>query len=627
MPRAHAHTGSVRQMLTVTFLGFASIITAFSPITSAADTAPANAAQTADANKAQNKRVGWIEITGPIEDRPDPNAWMREEKNPSMRTIVQQVLTVANNDNYAGLVISLDQTELSTAQVQEIADAIAAARAKGKHVMVYSESYDLRSYLLACAADEILLLNKGSLELAGLGMEEMYYAGLLEKIGVKADFVQVGKFKGAADPFIGTQPSPEWDQNINALLDDIYDQALSRIANARKMSREQVEAAMKDSWTLDDKGYVARGLVDKLVDRDLTQATGDAFGEDFDWDTTMGVTQAPMKMDNPFFIFQMLLKGAKQEVRRNSIAVIHADGEIHSGDSSFAGPVPVAPRAGLFGGASIGSRTITETLADVRDNELVKGVILRIDSPGGSALASEVMWQAIRDCAKEKPVYISVSSLAASGGYYMACAGDKIYVEPTSIVGSIGVVSGKMVLGGLYEKIGLSITTRARGPMADIYSSVTPFSEEQRAAMLAAASRIYDQFLDRVTKGRDKKIANLDNVAQGRVFTGRQAVLNGLADQIGGLDQAVKDMAEKVGLAEGAYDIVDLPEPPSFAEILDSMIGLQAGPGLDQLATARTAQSLLGPEAWQQVRTGLAGLMLLKKEPVLTLMPYALRVK
>lgn len=570
----------------------------------------------------QAKLVGWLELSGPLPDYNPVAGMLSDDPEPSLRSVLSQLRTVAEEQAYQGVIVYLDQPDLSLSQVAEIDSAMQRVRAAGKKVMTFSEQYDLRSYLLACGADLVLLQRKGQLELTGLGVEEMYLAGLLAKVGAKADFVQVGRFKGAADPLTNTQPSPEWSQNIDALLDDAYDQVVARIAQARGLDRAAVEKAMLDSWTMSDQDYVDRKLVDRLVDRDLLDVTDESFGEDFEYDQDMGQGGGGQRMDNPLVMFRILFQGAQQQVSRPSIAIIRASGEIHSGESASAGG-----QAGLFGGDSIGSRTIVRTLGEVRDNELIKGVILRLDSPGGSAVASEVMWQAIRDVADVKPVYVSIGSVAASGGYYMACAGTRVYVSPSSIVGSIGVVGGKIVLGGLYEKVGIGVTQRTRGPMGSIFNSVTPFDEQQRAALQSAMTRIYDQFVDRVRTGRQRKIADVAAVAEGRLFTGRQAVLNGMADELGGLDAAITDLARELNLAEGSYDLIDLPEPPTFAEMLERLFSFGATAPAPELSLLQSARLIVGDQAWTQVQSTLDGLMLLRREPAVTLMPVIVRIR
>ncbi|MCX5659070.1 MAG: signal peptide peptidase SppA [Planctomycetota bacterium] len=577
------------------------------------------------------RMVGWIEISGNLRDAPPAFslAGISENGKLTLRRVLDKIHQVGVDKQYIGLVIHLDEADLEMSQIDELAQAIRDVRAAGRKVFVFSEAYDLHSYILACAADRVLILKKGLLELEGMAIEEMYLAGLLEKVGAKADFLQIGKYKGAEEPLTRKGPSPEWSQNFDGLLDDIYSATLDRIAAARKITREQVEKALADCWSMSDQQYVERKLVDDLVDRDLIDVTEREFGQDFDWDDMLAPAAAP-SMENPFAVLQMLFHDAKPTTNRQSIALIHASGEIVSGDGSGNG--------GLFGGESLGSHTLIDALGQAQDDELIRGVVLRIDSPGGSALASELMWQAVRELGQTKPVYVSIGAMAASGGYYIACGGDRIYVTPSSIVGSIGVVGGKIVLGGLYEKIGVSVFRRSRGPLGDMFNSVQPFTPEQRTALQSAFERTYEQFLDRVRTGRGKHIKDLSAVAQGRIFSGRQAVANGLADKVGGVEVALADLASDLKLKPGSYDIISLPAPMTLPEYLQRMFeGLAMGDadggnamaawGGGPAAIVQTAKAALGPRAWRAARPVLSGLMLLRSEPVLTLFPTAVRVR
>ncbi len=578
-----------------------------------------------------NKMVGWLEISGQLHEGPVPVAWISEdEAGPTMRSTLSSLRYVADTDTYAGIVIYLDEPMLGLTQVYRLGQAIGDIRQAGKKVLVFAEQYDLNSYLLACHADQILLQKKGQVTITGLGIEEMYLVGLLEKVGLKADFLQVGDFKGASEQLTRSGPSDQWNENFDALLDDLYAQILDIIAEGRNLTHEQIENAFAKSWAMDDNQLVVSGLVDRMVERDLFDATESAFGLTFTWDEDFDHPAAGRTMpNNPFAIFQMLFQAQAPRVTRPSIAVIHAVGPIMSGESSAASPAS----AGLFSEASIGSRTTVRALGNAADDEQIKGIILRIDSPGGSALASEIIWQAIRDAGAIKPVYVSVGAMAASGGYYLACAGDRIYLAPNSIVGSIGVVGGKIIMGDLYEKIGITTYRRSRGPLGDMFNSVEPFTDRQRATLQIAFEHTYELFRKRVTTGRGNRLADIESVSAGRLFTGRTAITNGLGDRLGSVDTAITDMANDLGLIYGQYDVIDLPPPLSFAEFLESLFqpfGASAASARTHMTRTQmiaTARELLGPRAWQSVAPVLSGMMLLQHEPVLTLMPYAIIVR
>ncbi|MEM6458756.1 MAG: S49 family peptidase [Planctomycetota bacterium] len=577
------------------------------------------------AEEAATPLVGWIELSGTLREAPTPFAWVTEaDAGPSLPGLIDQLELIRDDATYRGVVLFLDQPMLTLTQCTAIADTLEELRAAGKTVMTFAETYTLTDYLIASAADEVLLQKKGELYLNGLAIEEMYLAGMLEKIGVRPDLLQVGKYKGADETLMRRGPSEAWDENIKGLLDGLYDQTVDRIAAARGMDRAELEKLMADGWTLTDEQLVERNAVDRLVDRDLLSATEPAFGDTWDWDTELGQKTSDLDMSNPFAVFSTLFAEPTRQTDKPTLAVIHADGPITSGESSIGD--------GLFSDASIGSATMIRALEDALLDEQVKGVVLRLDSPGGSALASEVIWQSLRELGNDKPVVAVVGSMAASGGYYIVSGADEVYVQPHSILGSIGVVGGKITLGGLYDWAGIDVVRRSRGPGGELFNSVEPFTEPQRAEVRRALTLVYDQFVERVELGRGDRLPDVSQVAEGRLFVGSAAVENGMADKLGGVDDALGDLADRLGLAEGEYDVIDLPGPMSLGDYLDGLFGVR-GPavsqalGTDAPAVLQAAERLLGPVAWQSVSRTLSGLMLLRDEPVLMLMPSAIVVR
>jgi len=573
-------------------------------------------------------QVGWLRLSEPLRSGPPPVAGFGPpDPSETLRGVIEQIRFIGDSPMHLGIVIYLDGIPLPMSQVDELAEAVRHVRHKGKRVLFFAQAYNTPSYLFACSGDQILLQRKGMVELHGMAIEEMYYPGLFEKIGVEADMVQVGAFKGAADPYTRKTPSKEWSETMDGLLDDLYAQLVETISKSRGMNKQQVEDAMRDSMTLKDTELLKRGIVDRLVNRSLIDATEAAFGDDFHWDTSMGLPELAPVASDPFSIMQMLFQGQQQQIRDPSLVVLYMTGAIQTGYSG----------EGMFGGQIIGSRTMVRLLGEARDDDRIKGVVLRIDSPGGSALASEVIWQSVRELAEKKPVFVSVDGMAASGGYYIACGGQQIYVTPRSILGSIGVVSGKFVMGDLYKKVGLTVHERTRGPNAQMFSSTTKFTDEERARMLKSAGVVYDTFIDRVNRGRGKRVADVSDVAQGRVFTGRQAVANGLADKIGGLDRVVSDLAELVQLEAGTYDLVVWPRPMSLDQYFEALLGVNSPaesarraslPGMGQSSEALTLlRATVGEKRWPVLQRGMNGMSLMREERTLMMMPAALHVR
>ena len=585
------------------------------------DAAPPAATQPA---RAVARKVGWIELSGMLREGPAPYAFFAgDPQSASLHDIVKALQHIADSPEYMGVVLYLDNPMLPVAHIDECHQALRSIRLSNKRVIAFAESYTLNAYLIACGADSIVLQQKGTLLLTGLALEEWYLAGLLEKIGGRADLVQIGEYKGASDPLMRTGPSRAWDSNIENVLDDIYAQIIDRISQYRGLSVPKVEEAFTRCWTMTDQELVDAGLIDMLSQRDLVEITEAAFGVDFHWDKSLGGQQQQRQQpQNPMDVLRMFMGAqAPRRPTRDSIALIHVVGPVTGGKSR---------PTGVFGGQSTGSRTITKALRAARDDENIKGVIVRIHSPGGSAIASEVIWQAIRQVAGEKPVFASIGPVAASGGYYIACAADKVFISPGSITGSIGVVGGKFVLGGLYEKIGLTVHRRTRGPVGDMFNSVEPFTDEQRELFTQAMQRTYEQFTDRVMTGRGDRLAPIHEVAQGLLFTGRQATGNGLGDILGGIESAIGAMAGQLELEPGTYDVVHMPPPMSLQEFFNEMFGRGRieTPSISNTTAGllEAARHVMGPRAWSNAQAVLNGLTLLHHEPTLTLLPVVIDV-
>ncbi|HYO09874.1 MAG TPA: signal peptide peptidase SppA, partial [Tepidisphaeraceae bacterium] len=326
---------------------------------------------------------------------------------------------------------------------------------------------------------------------------------------------------------------------------------------------------------------------------------------------------------NPFALLASLGK-QKEASGKPRVALIYVDGVIQDGDGG----------AGLFDGdGAAGSDDLRKALREAARDEEVRAIVLRIDSPGGSALASEVIWQAARRAAERKPLVISIGSMAASGGYYIASAGDHIFADPAGIVGSIGVVGGKFVWKDLYAKLGLSTETFSRGRNADLFSSSHPWTDRQRKLVTGWMKQTYDQFTQRILSTRGGKIKHIDDVARGRIFSARQAKDLGLIDEIGGLQQALAHAADQADLADGQYEVKTLPEPRTLADYFGG--GAGGGGGADPDAAWRLRPSL-GADALLPLLDGpsrrlvgqqLRALRLLQKHPVMLVAPFALSVR
>ena len=572
-----------------------------------------------------DRRIGWLVIDGPVLEQPSPLAWLFGNDAPeTLRHMTARIEDAASSDDIAGLVIHLKDFQCNFSQTLALGAAMENVRKAGKTVHVFSENYGPMELLLGASADEVIMQNGGAMSFPGLYSEEIYLADALQLIGVKADMVQIGDYKGAADQMSRNAASPEWSQNIEALLDDLWAQMGERLKAGRHLSDAQWSQVLDQGWSADAARAIQLGLIDTSLDiLDLKAHVAKACGTDR-ITTDLGPTADEFQLDvsNPFAMLGMIMREPDHTPTRPTIAVLHISGPIVDGESS---------EGGMLGGASVGSRTIREALKEVEDESLIKGLVVRIDSPGGSAIASEIIWQGLRRVAEKKPVFVSVGSMAASGGYYIAVGGDRIFVDPGSIVGSIGVVGGKMVAGGLFDMVHIGITPRARGPHAQMMSSTRVWDESERALVRNEMKQTYDLFTSRVVQGRGSRV-DLSKIAEGRVFTGRQAIANGMADGLAGFDATIEKLAAETGLKDGDYDVMTYPGPKSIPEMLRSMlpggVGAPAMPGADApLVNVSAIKAVVGESAWGQIRDSLNALMQLRDRHVLLIAPRAIVLK
>ena len=507
--------------------------------------------------------------------------------------------------------ISLRSTALPGAQIEGIGQAIHRLREAGKKVHVFAENYSNPEIMLGSYADETIMQAGGAVSLTGLHTQEMFLADTLAWIGVKADLVQIGKYKGANEMYMHSTPTKAWEANFNQLLDSLYDGRRAILKTNLHLTDTQLDEAMGQVWFANADKAIEMGLLDSEIDLPLlSDHLQEEYGGDIIWHTIKAKSSAGFDPANPFAIFRMLAKTPEHTPTRDTIAVLQVVGTIVDGDSKA---------GGLMGGESVGSRTIRRALEKILDEDLIKGVVVRIDSPGGSAIASEVMWQGLRRVAAQKPVWVSVGSMAASGGYYTAVGSEKIYVNPSSIVGSIWWVGGKFTFGGLYEKLHINIVSHDRGPRAGLFSTVETWTDGDRQFVAQKMTETYDLFTSRVAAGREG--IDLSRTAEGRLFTGQRAIDLGMADEIGSLHDAVGDLAQELNL--DGYDVMNYPGPKGLDKLLEQMLGGVVRSPIDAaaLGQARMLEQVLGPRAWEQLSNAGRALLGFQSEPVQAVMP------
>jgi protease-4 len=568
-------------------------------------------------------KVAYFDLSEPVTEKPaDFHLFGDDQIGVTLRVLIDRLEKARQDDDVKAVLVRLEEGSLNLSQAMELRDELSAVRKAGKRVFAYADSYDTTSYIAASGASDVCMLEGGDIMVPGVGFETMFAKGLLDKIGVKADFVQIGEYKGADEEFTRSGASDELKGELNRLADSLYGQIVDTISISRKLPVETVKALVDDSLIPGSEAK-SSGLVDVLVDaggmRDLM---ANKLGSKIDLVTDYGQDERDsVDLSSPFAFFAMLAH-KPAESTRPGIAVVYAEGVIVDGPSG----------SGIFSQAgNIGSDTMREALRDAEKDSKIKAVVIRIDSPGGSALASEAMWQAARRVAKTKPVIISVGSMAASGGYYLASAGDYIFADPTAIVGSIGVVGGKFVYTDLFTKLGLSTESFVRGKNADLFSSSTEWDDRQRAQVTHWMKITYDQFTERVMSTRHGKIADIDAVARGRIFSADQAKERGMVDRIGGIQDTIAYAADQVALKAGDYDVRVFPPARTLSDLLN-------GTDSDEDSSTRfssrmmpsEAVGLLGmldPSTRGALGTELSEMALLQKMPIMLTSPVVFVVR
>jgi len=459
-------------------------------------------------------------------------------------------LRKAKVDNRIGAVmLDIDFPAMGWGKADEFREAVKEFKTSGKPVYAYMEIGTNREYYLATAADKIFLPPSGDIYINGFAAEAMFYKGSLDKLGIEADVIQIGpKYKNAPDQYTKKEMGEGQREVINAILDEYYSRFTAAIAESRKKSVEDI-AGVIDNAPYNANQAKSLGLIDdtfyrEQVDNDLKAKLG--YKVDDKLRTIKGGDYREIASDS-----LGLNNGEK-------VAVIYASGAINIGPSS----------SGPLGGEMVGSDTLVEAINDAATDKSIKAIVLRVDSPGGSALASDLMWYALENAKAKKPVVVSMADVAASGGYYIACNANKIVAEPSTITGSIGVFMGKPVVKGLYDWLGITNEFVMRGKNSGIFRETEKWTPEERAKMEAQTNSIYfDNFVPKVAKGRNKSAEEVNTLAQGRVWTGTQAKANGLIDEFGGLEKAVSIAKDLAGLpADKDVKRIVFPAPRPFLE-------------------------------------------------------------
>ncbi|MBS1816306.1 MAG: signal peptide peptidase SppA [Acidobacteria bacterium] len=538
-----------------------------------------------------------LEVGGNLtENAPtDVVTYLQGGRTPTVRSVVD-TLRRAKTDRHVSAVF-LKPTGFASpywGKVQEIRDAVIDFRSSGKPVYAYLENADERNYYLATAADRIFLMPTTTLDVRGVATYALFLRGTFDKIGVVPDMHHIGQYKTAVNTYTEKTYTPAHKEMDEALNRDLFEQIVRGMAQARKKTDAEVRALIDDGPFLADEAFKA-GLVDELAYEDQARDRLKHLGK-----TTLTEVDGAQYAHMPSLGF----------THGERIAVIYASGAIVNGDGGF----------DPLNGETLGSDALIEAIRTASKDQSVKAIVLRIDSPGGSATASDAIWRELtraRDAKPERPLIVSMSDLAASGGYYIAMPGQVIVAQPSTLTGSIGIFGGKLVTGGVYEKLGAHIESTSIGRNAEMESPVRPFNESELREVEGQLRAFYDGFVTKAAASRHMTPEKLDSLAQGRVWTGQQARAVGLVDELGGLDRAVAIAKERAKIdSKAEVELVAYPRAKGFFELVTDRFS-----GASASAVNAWMTSTLSSEELSALRT-LRAANLYRRGEALALMPF-----
>src|SRR4051794_30572067 len=554
-----------------------------------------------------NNSLLTLRVTGSLPDYSPDDPFKKYFGGPdqSLTGLVMQFKKAKVDNRIKAILLDIDTSGVGWGKSEELRDAITDFRSSGKPVYAYMEFGLNKEYYIATACDTIYAQPLAELFINGLDADVMFFRGSLDKLGIYPDIYQIGKFKSAGDMFTQKNMTDAHREYINSVLDDLYGRYVNGIAQARHKTPDEVRTLIdnapynavkaKDAGLIDEMAY--RDELEKQIKSTLGYKESDPFTP---------VRSVDYRDVSPESLG--LNKGEK-------IAVVYATGDIGSGTSANS----------PSGEQSIGSDTLAKAMNDAAADKSIKAIVLRVDSPGGSGLASDIIWHAVEAANQKKPVVVSMSDVAASGGYYISAAARKIIAEPSTITGSIGVVAGKPVLRGFYDWLGISNEYVLRGKNAGMFRETEKFSDDERAKFEDwIKTTYYQDFVPKVAKGRNKDAQYIDSVGQGRVWTGGQAKDKGLVDEFGGLDKAIEVAKQLAKIpADKGVERVILPYPTTF---LQELLSGGSENSNTQVEQQRAVYAALPEDARRAFRY-MQLMDRMKNGETMLVMPFDIRVK
>jgi protease-4 len=530
-----------------------------------------------------------LDVSGDLQET-EPSGVLGQfmEAQPTVRSIVDSLRKASVDRRVSSVIIRPTSDAALWGKVQEVRDAIVDFKKSKKPIIAFLEYGGDQSYYLASACDKVFLMPTASLDLTGMASYELFLRGTLDKIGVFPDSIHVGDYKTASNTFTEHAFTPAHREMAQSLNTDLYEQLIAGLAEGRHRTAAEIRDLIDHGPFLPEDA-VRAGLVDDL-----------AYADEIDDKVQLGRGRTSMLRQHEYRAVGLNTLGLNRGPR---IAVIYAVGMIASGASNDSPSSQV-----------LGSDTMVEYLRTARADSSIRAIVIRIDSPGGSAIASDVIWREIMLTRDRKPVIASMSDVAASGGYYIAMPAHAIVAQPATLTGSIGVVLLRFVIDGTFDKLGLNMETVKQGKYADLFSPVRPFTPDERKKVGELMQATYDAFVEKAAAGRKTTPERIDAIAQGRVWTGKQAKELGLVDELGGLDRALAIAKDRAKIAPGTeVELVVFPAKKSLFEVVSEPWGRSdSGATLDALLGARNARA---------VDAVSAPLRLFRRGEPLTLMP------
>lgn len=487
-----------------------------------------------------------LKLEGTLSERVEPNSFLdligqNTDLEIGLDDILSSIKKAKENDNIKGIYINAGAFAASNASLKEIRDQLADFKESGKFIIAYADVYSQGCYYLSSVADKVIMNPQGNLDLHGLSSSPTFYKGLLDKIGIEMQIFKVGTFKSAVEPFMLDKMSDANREQVTAYINDIWSTITSEISDSRKISVDKINQLTDSLQTFKlANTSVSDGLVDTLMyETEVKEYLKDLLKVE----KTKDVRMASIKdMTSVPFV--------KESNSKDVIAILYAEGSINNGS----------------GKDGITDKRYVKEIEKLKDNDKVKAVVFRVNSPGGSAYASEQIWKAITDLKAKKPVVVSMGDYAASGGYYIACNASKIIAQPNTLTGSIGIFGMFPNFEGLTKKVGLSFDNVKTNKFADFGDATRPMRPEEKVILQQYIEHGYDLFLTRCSEGRNIPKDSLDHIAQGRVWTGNQALKIGLVDALGNIDTAIQEAAKLAKLDD--YSLQDYPKKVDFLESL-----------------------------------------------------------